>query len=193
MVAGAGGINSWFLRHIDQLIKKDQIPSFASFTIFDGDDVEQKNVLYQDFELTDVLENKAKTLGNRYDMIAKAKFIKNPKDFDPFDTIVCGVDNKKFREMLFRYVATHPDKYWIDMRSEGRAVTIYTKNKKNTLEHMLTTLPKEDVEDTSCQLEYELSSGIVQLGNQISSIIGAQYLLNFIRGEENPDHFIYLF
>ena len=193
MVAGAGGINSWFLHHINRLIRKDQIPSFASFTIFDGDDVEQKNLLYQDFELVNVLENKAKTLGDRYDMIAKGKYIKNPKDFDPYDIVVCGVDNKKFREMLFRYMATQPDKYWIDMRSEGRAVTIYTKNKKNTLEYMLSTLPKNDVADASCQLEYELSSGIIQLGNQISSIIGAQYLLNFIRGEESPDHFIYLF
>jgi hypothetical protein len=57
---------------------------------------------------------------------------------------------------------------------------------------MLSTLPKES-KGTSCQREYELSAGIVQLGNQIAACITAQYFLNYIREEENPPVFNQIF
>lgn len=194
MVVGAGGNGSWFLQHIARLIHKDQIPTSISFTVFDGDDVEKKNTLYQDYSLTDVLENKADVMANRYDFLtAVPKFVKTDKDLAPFDVIICCVDNRDFRELMFKHVYKHPEKYWIDVRAEGQGIVIYTKNKKLTLEDMLKTLPGKDAKATSCQREFELSNGIVQLGNQIAAIITAQYFLNFIRGEENPAVFNHMF
>ena len=76
MVAGAGGNNSWFLRYAYELQQKNQIPQNVEFVIFDADSVEKKNLLYQDFELTDVLDNKAKVLATRYAMQSKQRFIK---------------------------------------------------------------------------------------------------------------------
>jgi molybdopterin/thiamine biosynthesis adenylyltransferase len=192
MVIGAGGNGSFFLKHIHRLIRKGQIPDGVSFTVFDGDDVEKKNTAYQDYETKDILENKAKVMSVRYDMLAKTHYVKDAKDFAGFDTIICCVDNKDFRELMFRYADKHPNVYWIDVRAEGQSVVIYTRNKKNILDVMLKTLPKES-KGTSCQREYELSNGIVQMGNQIAAVITAQYFLNYIREEENPPVFNHMF
>lgn len=193
MIAGAGGNNSWLLRAIYDLIGKNQIPDSVEFTIYDGDSIEQKNLLYQDFKMDEVLDNKAKVLGKRYAMKAVAKYVKSPKDFDGFDVVICGVDNKDFREMLYRYMDEHPEKYWIDLRAEGRMVAVYAKSDNVPLSTLIDALPKGESEDTSCQLSYELDNGIIQLGNRIAAIIGAQYLLNYIRGEANPPSFIHMF
>jgi molybdopterin/thiamine biosynthesis adenylyltransferase len=188
MIVGAGGNGSWLLRHLHRLVQKGQIPDGITFTVFDGDSVEKKNTLYQDYETKDVLENKSKVMASRYDVQAKTHYVKSAKDFAGFDVIICCVDNRTLRETLFTYAAEHPEVYWIDVRAEGTGVVIYTKDKKNTLPVMLATLPKEE-KSTSCQREYELSAGIVQLGNQIAAVITAQYFLNYIRGEDNPPQF----
>lgn len=193
IVVGAGGNGSWFLRHIHRLIQKSQIPDGISFTVFDGDDVEKKNTLYQDYETKDILEKKSKVMADRYDFQAKTRYVKDVKDLEGFDVIICCVDNRDFREMMFRHVDKHDEKYWIDVRAEGQGVVIYTKNKKNTLEAMLKTLPDKNSKGTSCQREYELTAGIIQLGNQIAAIITAQYFLNFVREEENPPVFNNMF
>lgn len=192
MIAGAGGINSWFVALVADLISKDQIPLFWEFTIFDGDNVEKKNLLYQNFQFEDQLENKSEVLGKRYAMAYKVKYIKSAKEFDPYDIVVCGVDNREFRAMLFEYMSKNPDKKWIDMRSEGKAIAIFATNPKNTLSELMKTLGSEDENSGSgsCQLEFELSAGIVQLGNRIVANIGAQYLLNFVRDEPNLASFI---
>lgn len=194
MVIGCGGNGSWLLRHIHRLIKKDQIPQAVEFTLYDDDNVEKKNLLYQDFEMKDVLDNKAQVMANRYDMVAKGKRVKDAKEFEPFDIVIAAVDNPDLRELLYRYMDKNPEKYWIDVRAEGRAVSIYTRHKNNTLAKLLESLPKDRKNaSTSCQLAYELDSGIIQMGNQIAAVITAQLLLNHLRGEENSDEFTHMF
>lgn len=193
MVAGAGGNSSWFLHFIDDLIVKQQIPDTVEFTICDGDDVEKKNILYQKFESGDILKNKAKVLGVRYGMAFKEKYIEDVKDFEPYDIVIAGVDNRDFRVLLYEYMDKHPEKYWIDMRAEGRVATFYTKHKKNTLKYLMSTLGVQGTSPTSCQLKYELESGIIQLGNRVIAMIGAQLLLNHIRGEANQAEFTHMF
>jgi molybdopterin/thiamine biosynthesis adenylyltransferase len=194
MIAGAGGINSWFVELIADQIKKEQIPLFWEFTIFDGDAVEKKNLLYQNFDFKDQLENKAEILGKRFGILHKPKYVKKATEFDNFDLVVCGVDNREFRAMLYEYMNDNPDKQWIDMRAEGRVVAVFAKNPKNTLAVLMKSLPEQSADQGgSCQLDYELSAGIVQLGNRIVANIGAQYLLNIVRGEMNPPSFIHRF
>jgi len=76
------------------------------------------------------------------------------------------------------------------MRSEGRDIAIFTKSKKNTLDVMMKTLPKEDVENGSCQRQWEFENNIIQLGNRIVSSIGAQFILNWVRGDKNTHNYI---
>ena len=193
MIAGAGGNNSWLLRIIHELQRTHQINEDVEFTVYDGDTVEQKNLLYQDFTKEDLLDNKAEVLSKRYAFFSVPAYIQDPHEFDNYDIVICGVDNKKFREMLYRYMNEHPEKYWIDLRAEGHTVSINAKSNKISLEELLNTLPKTDSGGNSCQLSYELDAGIIQLGNRIAATIGAQYLLNHLRGEENPPSFIHMF
>ena len=190
-IVGAGGINSWFIKTVSDMIDKEQVPLQWEFFIFDGDNVESKNLSYQNFEFADLLKDKSAVLGNRYGMHHAVKYITTDEELAPYDVVVCGVDNRKFRELLFRHMHNNPAKHWIDMRAEGRAIAIYADGPKNNLETMLATLgdPTTDDATTSCQLEYELSAGVVQLGNRIIADIGAQFLLNLVRGETNPTSF----
>ena len=195
MIAGCGGINSWFVRDIYELIDTKQIPKDIEFTMFDADRVEEKNLLYQNFSILDVLKNKAEALSERYLFDPEPMFVTEPEQFNGFNIIICGVDNRDFREMLFRHVMKTNVDFWMDLRAEGTRVAAYCKHKKHTLESLLKTLPAhmEEGDSTSCQLDHDLEAGIVQLGNRIIATIGAQFLLQYLRGEIPPASYEQMF
>lgn len=193
MVVGAGGINSWFIHHVSVAIELGQIPASTEFHIYDDDTVETKNLKYQNFVIEDILEGKAKTIADRYGFYGYKVRVTDPSLFNAYDIVVCGVDNSAFRRMMFTYMDAHPEKYWIDMRAEGRTVGFYTRHQKNTLAVLLATLPQGEDTNTSCQLAYELESGVIQYGNKIIAPIGCQLLLNHLRGEFNSDSFTHRF
>jgi len=191
LIVGAGGIGSWMAPDLDRLRKTNQITT-ALMTFADYDDIDNKNLPYQNFYKSDVLDPKVEIIGARYGMEIIYGKIDNKKMLEKYDCIVCAVDNTWFRKLLFDYVF-HDNKevYWIDLRSEGKSYAIYTKSKKHTYESMLATLPEEDVEDGSCQNAWELEQGIVQRGNIHAAAYGVSYLLNWIRGDINPAQFIH--
>lgn len=166
----------------------------AEITIADDDTVENKNLTYQNFGLEDLTEEKAESLSARFGFGARVERITDPKSFKYFDCIVSAVDNAKFRRMLFKAADKNDELFWIDLRCEGRTIAAFTKHKVNTLKKMLATVPKEDnEEDGSCQLEYELSAGIIQNGNKIIAAIGSQYILNWLRKDTSPPEFSAIF
>ena len=195
MIAGGGGIGSWLVQELDRLRKHGQIGPMYQFTIFDNDTVEQKNLPYQNYDELDLLDYKARSLGERYLMNYESIAVYKPVQFDPYDIVISGVDNSKFRRMLFTYMADHLEKYWIDLRAEGTQMAFYTKHKLNTLDLLIKTLPDETIDDksTSCQRSWELDAGVVQLGNKIIAVIAAQLFLNNIRGESNPASYTHIY
>jgi len=190
LVVGAGGIGSWLAEHLYNLDTHGQFSDNVSFTFADDDTVENKNLYYQNFFMEDIMDEKSESLSARYGFGSITSRIESEDQLNGYEGIVCCVDNSKFRKLLFNYVDKNEDVYWMDMRSEGRDIAVFTKNKKNTLEVMLKTLPKDDVEDGSCQRQWEFENNIIQFGNRIVSSIGAQYLLNWVRGDKNPQHYI---
>jgi hypothetical protein len=195
MIAGGGGIGSWLVQELDRLRKHGQIGPMYQFTIFDNDTVEQKNLPYQNYDELDLLDYKARSLGERYIMNYENIAVSKPTQFDLFDIVISGVDNSKFRRMLFTYMSNHPEKYWIDLRAEGTQMAFYTKHKSNTLDALIKTLPDKttDNNSTSCQRSWELNAGVVQLGNKIIAVIAAQLFLNNIRGEANPASYTHIY
>jgi hypothetical protein len=185
-IVGAGGNGSWLTHHLHELIELDQLPPMH-VTIFDADEVEIKNLRYQNFGTADVLCNKAECLAGRYDFEFEPKFVTKPAQLDGFDLIVSAVDGGKFRKMFYK-LADKSKFYWIDLRAEGKLVEIYTKHKKHTLESLLATVPEGD-ENSSCQRAYDLAAGQIQLGNRLAALVGAQFILNWARGESNPPVF----
>ncbi len=193
LIVGGGGIGSWLAPILYELERHEQLNK-AEITIADNDTIEEKTLTYQNFGLEDLTDDKAESLSARYGFGARVERIEDPKAFKHFDCVISAVDNAKFRRMLFKAADKNEALYWIDLRSEGRTVAAFTKHKVNTLEKMLATVPDEDTEEGgSCQLEYELSAGIIQNGNKIIAAVGSQYILNWLRSEDSPPEFSALF
>ncbi len=190
LIVGLGGIGSWWVNNIMHYKSVGQLED-VSFFGADPDTVEDKNIKYQNFKPEDILDYKADAIEARYKITTFDYAITRPDQMN-YDCIVCAVDSTSFRRLLFKTMAKL-DTYWIDLRSEGQSIAFFTKHKDNTLEKMLGTISSEDLEDGSCQLEYELEKNIIQGGNRIIAEIGAQLLLNWHRGEQNPAKFIQRF
>jgi len=191
LIVGAGGIGSWMAPELDRLRKTNQITT-ALITFADYDDVDTKNLPYQNFSKADVMDPKAEIIGARYGMEADTVEVNTKQMLDGYDCIISAVDNTIFRKMLFDYVFNdNKDVYWIDLRSEGKSYAVYAKSKKHTLKSLLNTLPDEEVENGSCQNAWELEQGIVQRGNIHAAAYGVSYILNWLRGDPNPAEFIH--
>ena len=189
---GVGGIGSWFVDILAQLRENEQIN--PTLIIYDDDQVELKNVLYQDFEPKDLGQNKVDIIKEKHDpdgkwIIARPVRVESMENLQ--GTIISAVDNLKFRKMIYEH--DHKLSWWLDMRSEGSVIAIITKHADNTQE-VLANLIKGDLEENrSCQLKADLDNKTIQLGNRIVATIGAQYLLNNTRGKPSPAFFSHRF
>jgi len=189
LVIGCGGIGSYLTKEINRLILNDQISlEEFEFTVSDFDIVELKNVKYQDYEAKDIFKNKANIISDRYCFNVIQKKIEFEAQLSKYDLILIAVDNSKARKLVFDFCNKNPNKEFIDLRAEGRAIAFFTSDKPYA--EMLNTLDEKITEDgNSCQLKYELENGIIQNGNIIISAIGSQLLLNWCRKIPNISEF----
>lgn len=194
LILGAGGIGSMFSSRIYDLVIKRQINiNDSELFIADNDNVKLENIQNnQKFDKEDLMMNKAEAIAKKHGFVAIKKKIETEEELKDYDVFVICVDNKKARELIFNYCNKNPDKYFIDLRAEGRGVAVFTTSKENTVERLLETLPDDD-ESGSCQRKADKEQGIFQLGSVIIAEIGAQFLLNHLRGEINPPKFIQRF
>ncbi|MBC8550138.1 MAG: ThiF family adenylyltransferase [Candidatus Brocadiales bacterium] len=186
LIIGGGGIGSWLIARLARLRDYNQLNGLDALVVADDDEIEDKNLPYQNFELDEIMDSKALALDARYGYTGKEMRITTHEHLEPFDMIVCAVDNPKARRLVYEHCSTRPNKYFIDLRAEGSAVWGITSDAGWNLEQLKDTLGDEDADDKSCQLEYELSAGIIQLGNTIIAEIGAQWILNKLRNKKNP-------
>jgi len=190
LIVGGGGIGSFLCGELNRLILNEQIKLDDEITIADFDNVEMKNISYQNFEVEDIGKNKAEVLSKRYNFNCLNKKI-DKKDLEGFDFIISSVDNAKTRKFIFEFCFKN-DIYFIDLRAEGRTIAIFTKTKDADKKELIRSLGKNK-ENTSCQLKYELEKGIIQQGNFIVSSIASQLILNKLREEENLKEYRYRF
>lgn len=194
LIIGTGGVGSYLARALYEYDKRNQLPNLQ-ITLADGDDVDVKNLTYQNFDNEDILENKAQALGKKYKFIYIPRMLNPETDLNGYDAIVCAVDSTKFRKKFFKFVNESSSIYWVDLRAVGKTVAAYSKHPKLSYEQLLDTLPINDIENSSCQLSFELNNNIVQGGNKIIAEIGAQLVLSWYRGQEkeNPKTFSFNF
>jgi molybdopterin/thiamine biosynthesis adenylyltransferase len=190
-VVGCGGIGSYFCKELHNFQKHDQFGAYeVEITVWDDDTVDTKNLKYQNFQDFDLGDNKAEVIGMRYNFDYEEERLDSESKLDSYDIIIAAVDNSQFRKLLYGWAEKNQEKYWIDLRSEGRSVAFFTKHEKNTLPIMLATLADTPEGGTSCQLAHELEKGIIQQGNKIIAAIGSQLLLNYLRQEHNSAQLI---
>ena len=110
MIIGAGGIGSFLI----PLLNKTGL---YKITVFDPDIVEKKNIPYQNFEMSDVDENKVAVMKKNYSTVYSAQPypILTEKQMEGYDLVVSCVDNLECRRTLYRSGIS-----WLDLRAQGR-------------------------------------------------------------------------
>lgn len=199
-IFGAGGIGSYLIDCVSKLSKHKQLDysgnKLAKIIMYDDDEVEQKNLSYQNYETGDLYESKVAALAARYPIFTPMIMRVTEQNLNEIhlsstvnDIFISCVDNAEFRAAFFRsFIGL---RHWIDSRCNGKLISVYTENKDNTLEYMLKTLPSEDTEVSgSCQTAADLTAGTIQQSNRVVAAYVSQLILNILRGQYSNPRFI---
>lgn len=155
MVVGAGGTGGYLVRDLARFIyalREKGDPRQFSISLIDGDEVEAKNVLRQNFMGKDIGKKKSDVLAKRYanafgieiqsvSEMANANLLGELHKHDNvrgqnIQNIVVGcVDNHDARRAMKTYSDNRSNVYWIDSGNEtksGQAVIGYGRFNRNT-------------------------------------------------------------
>lgn len=181
LIIGAGGTGSWLIEEIAACIEQEQINPNIQFFIADNDTAEIRQMQYQNFMKKDLGKNKAKALSIRFKEFgfkAIQSRVEKESHLNGCDVFVLCADNNIVRKLVFEYCHKNK-KEFIDLRAEGRLVFAMPKS---DLQRDIGTLDLKDNASGSCQTREDLEKGFIQKGNKIAAMIGAQMLLNLLRG-----------
>jgi len=182
MVVGAGGIGSYLAHHIDHLIELDQIHDL-SFTFYDNDIVELKNILYQNFESSDIDSLKTKALSLKYFNVEFEDKRLGKADLKEAGLVVLCADNNLIRRQTWENFKENGTRF-IDSRANGRAIGIFSSDTEN----YEATLSKDD-KTSSCQNPFQIAKKEIEYGNVVIASMLAQSILNFNRNNKLPIDF----
>ena len=184
-IFGAGGVTSWFL---PQLIKslyaynikleKNNCSFPVNFTIFviDGDTVEDKNLLRQNFIPSDVGQNKALVLSERYSHIYPNIEI---KAIDKY------FYHKPFIEKYLPDTLKNYDNNFIDIQSlldlNFFRVCYFNLLDNELSKHMLDYCLVKKHSTATLTTRYFSTGCDVYNGNVFSSLVGLDYYSNYFR------------
>lgn len=183
-IIGCGGIGSYFIRSLSELIKRD-LSGFdrinvMGIDIIDYDKVEEKNLLYQNFDIEDLERNKAEVLADRIGYKAITEKIERAEQVAEYDFVVICADNNEVRNLM--YEAERP---FLDLRSNGKTIFAYLTSKeideKQNKEYL--ELTKDNGQKGSCQRNEDIEERHIQCGNRIVAEAGIQFLADYLRGE----------
>jgi len=190
-VVGCGGINSWAVKHLNEVCDIFDKNELIFIKLFDRDEVEEKNLLRsnQNFKVEDLMKQKAEVLGKRFKFDYNITLInENNLDLlDNFDDIILGVDNHKTRRLLYDY-ALKKGKYLLDMRAQGTQMSFYILDKEKTMEYYdKRFFSNKDVMERKggCQLASDVVKDHIENGNKIISFFGIYGIyFKHLRGEK---------
>lgn len=179
IIIGCGGIGSYFVRSLSEIIKKD-IAGFnkinpLAIDLIDFDIVENKNLTYQNFEIEHLGLNKAEVLADITGYKARVDKIISLDQISNYNFIILAVDNNEVRNVI--YNSGIP---FLDLRANGKTIMAYLTQKDD--EEYL-ELTQDDGKKGGCQREEDIEERHIQFGNKIIAEIGIQFLADYLRGE----------
>ena len=134
-ILGAGGTGSWLCAFLDKMSLNNNV------IVMDGDIVESKNVLRQNFKRYDVDKNKAEVVANSNMMSYVHGYITDTSIFHqimsefPEGTVpmlIGCLDNNASRKIAHDFVQEVPDIVWIDGGNAERHGQAYVCIKENS-------------------------------------------------------------
>lgn len=129
MIIGAGGIGSYLVSFLDRI-------GLYDITVFDDDDVETKNLTYQNFDDSDVGYKKVVGLGDKFPSVNNAQpyVVLVKQQLENYDLVVCCADNLSVRRLLYREgYGEDIENKWLDLRSQGRNAALISYKTDPTL------------------------------------------------------------
>lgn len=153
------------------------------FTFYDDDKVELKNILYQNFETSDIDSYKTQALSLKYfNLNFECKRL-SLEDLADCELVVLCADNNLIREQALENWNTNKIPF-IDSRANGRAIGIFSSDTVNYDK----TLSK-DTKSSSCQNPFQIAKKEIEYGNVVIAAILAQVILNYSRYKKLPIDF----
>lgn len=179
LVCGCGGIGSFLAQHLDKLMDLKQITK-KKFHFFDDDTVELKNILYQNFDPSDVDSPKTEALSFKFPNLQFSTKRLGLKDLSKYNLIVLCADNNVIRHAAYENFTSHNIPF-IDSRANGKAVGIFSSDTENYLDTI-----DDSTESTSCQNPFQIQRKEIEYGNVIVAAMLAQCILNYERTQKLP-------
>jgi len=200
-IIGCGGINSWFIYHLKEVIDLFTKEDMVYVKLFDKDSIEEKNLLRgnQNFKVEDLMQQKAEVLSKRYNFDFENTLIteENLNLLDMFDDIILGVDNHKTRRILYDF-CLEKGKYLLDMRAQGTQMGFVLLDRTKDMEYYDSKyFGNSDVMNRkgSCQLTNDVKNDHIENANKIIAFFGAYGIyLKHLRKEKplmNEWQFVY--
>tara|TARA_R100001463_G_scaffold30575_3_gene69558 strand:- start:4449 stop:5009 length:561 start_codon:yes stop_codon:yes gene_type:complete len=178
LIIGAGGIGSFLIPVLDRV-------GLYDITVADPDVVETKNLPYQNFQATDVGQNKAVVMEHNYKTTNKG--IKYPilteKQMQGYDLVICCVDNLSVRRTLYNTSIK-----WLDLRAQGRNAALVSHNADPKMYDML--LAGEEG-SFSCQGDsWDGSTKGVHFMQVAIAGLGAQWIQRYMNDEQVREYMV---
>lgn len=177
MIIGAGGIGSMLIHNLERL-------GIYNITVFDDDNVEEKNLTYQHYDVSHLGENKAEAISSQFNSVKGEPYlVLVPKQLKGYDLVICCADNLDVRRLLYRE-GTGEDATvkWLDLRAQGRNATLISYMLNPNLVDTVLTGPKGSF---SCQAgNWDGSAKGVNMMNNVIAAIAGQWIQKWFNKQE---------
>ena len=175
LIIGAGGIGSFLIPLLDKV-------GLYDITVADPDKVETKNLPYQNFQTTDVGNNKALVMKDHYSLHEASVYpILTEKQMQGYDLVICCVDNLSVRRTLYNSKVK-----WLDLRAQGRNASLVSYEANPAMYDTL--LAGDGGRSFSCQGDsWDGSNKGVHFMQVAIAGLGAQWAQRWFNGEEVKD------
>ncbi len=138
-VVGCGGTGSYLVSNLARLVSNSDC--VTNLYLFDGDVVEEKNLIRQNFIAPDIGKNKAEVLAERYsrafgiEIKAIPAYLENIKDILDSTIVIGCVDNNATRRVINESFTSYKyrNMYWIDSGNEEAAGQVVCGFKLNNM------------------------------------------------------------
>jgi len=188
-IIGCGGIGSYFVRSLSEIIKKD-VAGFGKINpmgidLIDFDLVEEKNLSYQNFDVEHLGLNKAEVLAEITGYKGIKEEVNNVAQLREYDFIILCVDNNKVRNIVY-----NSEIPFLDLRAKGTGIMVFLTSKEEDRIQEYLNLTEDTGEKGGCQYENDVESRDIEFGNRIVAEIGLQILKRYLKGEIKHKNYI---
>ena len=175
MIIGAGGIGSFLIPQLDRTNLYDLV-------VYDPDIVEEKNLTYQNFKLSDVDKKKVNVMAEMCDINAQPFPVLTANQLKGYDLVICCADNLDIRRTMYNSTAK-----WLDLRAQARNAAMISHLEDPKLYTTFTSGPDGSF---SCQGDsWEKDAEGVHFMQVVIAGYGAQWTQRWFNDEHVEKHF----